>query len=296
MLLAVAKNARQGKALPGDGPLGKVLRGLPVPDEVVRAEATRQLERFARASAPDGHGEVAWQRRHDRARRSAGHGPGQGLDGLLDEGIDQDEPLPARRDWTDAAAVFAHTLAGDIDSVAGEDLIRALLTAQGRTKPEIDQALVEVRAYETAGVDLAALLVPRLALRRRIQEIAVVDIDLFKRAFTAAGMVQAGHAALFIQALHTHVRREIGPTELDTLLPEQMHSVPRGVDALRSHPAWTWLSRIMPSSRHRLAETVLVAMIALHDRTTLAELEDYRDTLVAAMPFVSPSPQPPTPR
>ncbi|MFT7840687.1 hypothetical protein Q5530_31480 [Saccharothrix sp. BKS2] len=281
LLLAVAKNTRQGRKLPGGGPLERVIKGLAVPDAVVRAAAARQMRRLARSFAPEGIGEAQWQRRDARARANAGTGLGQGLNGLLDDSDDED--VPTRPEWKDAAAAFAHIWAGDVDGATGEDLVRGMMVATGRPEVEVEQALAEVRAQEMAGVDLVELLVPRMSLRRTLDDLAEVDLALFKRALTAMGMIQAGHGALTLQALHTVVRREIGPTELDSLMPESLQRVPEGVDELRAHPAWAWLSRMMPTSRYWLAETVLVTMVALRDPAILAELEDYRDRLVATV-------------
>lgn len=287
MLLATAKQARQGKALPGGGPLERVIKGLPVPGGVVRVAAARQLRRFARSLALEGTGEVGWQRRNDRARATAGSGPGQGLDGLLipdaDGKVLHQATGPA---WKNAAATFAHALAGDVDGVVSEDLISTFMMAEGRTAVEVEQAVESVRTYEMAdGVDLAELLVPQLSLSRMVGEIETVDLVLLKRALTAMGSVQAGHGVLSVQALHAFVLREVGPTELDTLLPESMRRIPDGVDELRQHPAWTWLSRMIPSTRYWLAQTVLVAMIAVRDLQLLAVLEDYRDQLLTVIGF-----------
>jgi hypothetical protein len=205
-----------------------------------------------------------------------------GLDDLLLPDTHQEGgTLSPRRGWTDAVAVLAHAAAGDVDSVAGEDLVRAFSTASGQPEAVIDQAVADVRAQEMAGVDLAALLVPHMSLHRMLDDLALVDLVSFRQALTTIGTIQAGHALLTMQALHGYIRREVGSTKLDELLPERLRRLPDGLDELRMHPAWAWVSHLTPSPRSWLATTVLKAMAALRDLTILAVLEDYRDKLMA---------------
>ena len=70
-----------------------------------------------------------------------------------------------------------------------------------------------------------------------------------KRAIAAVCTVGAMHGPLFIQGLHEMARREAGSTALDGLLPEHLTRFPDGLEELRAHPAYQWLSGLSPQDR-----------------------------------------------
>ncbi len=288
-LIAVAKSARQGRALLPDTVLARVVHGMPVPDAVVRSKVVRHLRRLVRVFALDRVGDQGWQARNDRARR---HMRGAGGPPVLDMLLSAAHDDPSSDDGAGAwrlGAVLAHVMAGDGDGVTGEELAREMATAGGQrlSTAEVEQLVAEVRAGETAGSDLAEVMARLMSVHRLIEAAETVDMGVLKRALSAVWTVLMSHTVLNFQAFHEMVRREVGETELDRLLPESYRRLPEEFESLRQHPAWTWFAGT-PLYRSRSAFSTTVAWLSMlltltRDELMLRAVEDYRDRLDTVM-------------
>jgi hypothetical protein len=284
-LIAVARIARRGRFLVPDKVYARVVHGMPVADDVLRATIVRHLNRVVRKMALGFAGDSGWQARQERARRHGGTRRPLRWDELFS--ADKLDDLRAGSStWRDAVAVLTQAMSGDTDAVTNEDLARAAAVVAGSaTASEIETLVAHVRAQELRGEELVPVMVPLLSLHRLVDLAWQVDGALLKRAIAAVAVVQACHAMLMLQGLFELVRGEAGPTSLDELVPARLQHVPPKLDELRAHPAWR-LFAPPPMAGGRLtgvAANTLAAMAMVNEPLMLQLVEDYRDRAVEVM-------------
>lgn len=290
-LIAVARSARQGRALMPEPVFARMVRGLRVSDTAVRLAVVKQLGRLVRHFALGDTGDEGWQTRSERARREArGSGRPLALDMLMPGGnaalLAEDDAVDLR----DAMGAMAHAMASDAGGVTGEDLVRAMAVHTGQLAPaEIDQMVAEVHTAELAGQDLAAAMVPFMSVPRLAEAVHTVDIGALRRAITAVWTVTTLHGLLALQGLHEMLRREGGPSAMDALLPKVVQRVPDGVEALRAHPAYRWFSGFTLPGPLMAVSVALTSMLLVNEPLMLRVVEDYRHRLVHVLGLPEPS-------
>ena len=285
-LVMAAGAARQGRALVPEPVFTRLLAGLEVSDEAVRAAVVRQLRRFMRAHALDRVGDAGWQTRSDRIRRRVrgwrrGWRPpltfAEMLAGRLDPVMSEDEGQARRA----AALVYGHAFAGDVDGIGGEEWARATALIEGRhTSVEVDRVVAEVRAQELAGVDPVAQVVPTISWPRLVDAAATVDAGALRRAILVMKLVNAGHAALAAQQFYARFRQKVpGAAEWDHLLPPLLRRTP-DLGRLQGHRWWKdFLHGSAPTGKHANAEIAAMAVTLAADPSQLNEMNDYLDML-----------------
>jgi len=285
-LLRVASAARQGRALVPEPVFTRLLAGMRVSDDEVRTAVARQLRRFMRSRGLDRSGDAGWQTRYERVRRTVrgsrrGWRPPLTLTELLAgqrEPVLTEEEGRARRE---AALVYAHAFAGDVDGFSGEEWARASTAVNDkRTAAEVDQTVAEVRAQELAGIDPVAQVVGMIAFPRLLEVVAALDVAQLRRAIIVLKLVDGGHAALAVQQFHARIRREVPrAADWDHHLPPLLRRDP-DLERLRAHPLWeTFGQGASPTEQHANALVAALAVVLAGDLERLDEVEDYLDLL-----------------
>lgn len=279
-LIAVAQSARQGRTLAKGTVFLRLASGEAVTDAALRAAIVKSLRFLSRRFGLDEPGDAGWQTRYTRARAAGRGGLPAGLDLVL--GANEGRTAEASHDIRDVTEAWVHGLAGDVDGVSGEDLMRAMAVGSGLTGDEADRLLDEVRSAETAEDDLASVMVPEMSVARMITRVETTDATALRRAVTAVQTVQSFHGLLIFQGTHEMLRRAGGHKILNEI-PRSLTTLPDGIEILKTHPAYRWLSGIGPPTHLADVVVALISMMLVGQLVMLDVVEDYCIRLVDVM-------------
>jgi hypothetical protein len=288
---ALARWARQGRALPGGHIIERFARGQQLDEARVRAAFSIQLDRVSRKLAVGaGDGDKGWQARHDAARRTARDATSVNWQEFIDainEVPERPRPTPARE--RAAARTFFHTLADGTETTA-EEFLHAFDAYRSQGVQDVGQLIQDQRKAELAGTfdwDTVAYAMNIVRYREVLDASSIDDLQRSAIAIYTAWALQG-----MIAMMGTWPAAASRTGRIQEVPPSLRHVGPAAVAAMTADPIWQQWGIYQPVLKPRgmALPITMITLATLRLPDMLTNIEAYRDRLAA-----SPPPQPAAP-
>jgi hypothetical protein len=251
----LARASRRGSRRLGSHPIERLAFGQPVDEAVARRAIDETLTEIGRVFGLGAADEdAAWQAREAMARRmptSTFHW--QDLLDAVEEKPPPPQPPPGR--MRSAFSVMMHSIVGNSDDVAPDD-IPEMLGLFGDLSPQaVDQLRAEQHAADLRGEDLWREAYERMSIPRLRADARTIEIEMWQRALAAFWSVMAQHimVAMFGMLALAGKPIDLGP---------DLQITADTVRKLQADPMWNVVNQYQLSRqpRRRVRELTLGAL------------------------------------